>query len=388
MELSQPATIALEDREHELPAVVSREDLYALVWSEPMSRLARRFGLSDVGLAKACTRMMIPLPGRGYWAKKEVGRAPRPTRLPTLPTNAGADKREIRVRRKEAPTAAEALREEPTAIEVIVLDVLSDPHPLVAKTVKAFRGGKSQHDGYLMPKTPDCLAVRATMGTIDRAMRMYDALIKAIEHRGHVVEVQRYTRENYTEPQYRTVVLVENESVEIEITENTRRIERLRERNSDTYPKYEFVPSGNLSLAIKNGTQTRRADGAKRTLESQLGRVIHGLALAAVEIKEARRRREEYQREQLEAQRREWEEAERRRVEAGRVRALDAAIDRMHTARWVREYAAELKGNLSAHPEANTPAMQEWLAWVDGYARRIDPSQSAPTVPKDPNPYG
>lgn len=39
-----------------LPEVVSREDLDALVWSEPMSRLSRRFGLSDVGLAKACTR--------------------------------------------------------------------------------------------------------------------------------------------------------------------------------------------------------------------------------------------------------------------------------------------------------------------------------------------
>jgi hypothetical protein len=58
------------DREPELPAIVSREDLYALVWSEPMSRLARRFGLSDVGLAKACRRMMIPVPGHGFWGKE------------------------------------------------------------------------------------------------------------------------------------------------------------------------------------------------------------------------------------------------------------------------------------------------------------------------------
>jgi hypothetical protein len=382
------SAVAAGDQGPELPAIVSREDLYALVWSEPMSRLARRFGLSDVGLAKACTRMMIPVPGRGYWAKKEVGRAPRPTRLPTLPASAGADKREIHVRRREAPAAVEASREEPTAIEVVVPEILSDPHPLVAKTVKAFRGGKSRHDGYLMAKTPDCLAVHATMASIDRTMRIYDAVIKAIEERGHVVEVQKYKRENYTEPQYRTVVLVDDESVEIEITETTRRIERPRQGTSDPYPKYEFVPSGQLSLVIQNGTQSRWSDRAKHTLESQLGRFIHGVAVAAVELKEARRRREEFERQQLEAQRRQWEESERRRAEAGRVRALNAAIDRMHSARWVREYLTQLKDNLNTFPEANTAAMQDWLTWVQRYAARVDPSRSPATVPKDPNPYG
>jgi hypothetical protein len=226
------------------------------------------------------------------------------------------------------------------------------------------------------------------MGSIDRAMRIYDAVIKAIEERGYVVEVQKYKRENYTEPQYRTVVLVDDESVEIEITETTRRIERPRQGTSDPYPKYEFVPSGQLSLAIQNGTQSRWSDRAKRTLESQLGRFIHGVAVAAVELKEARRRREEFERQQLEAQRRQWEESERRRAEAGRVRALNAAIDRMHSARWVREYLAQLKENLNTFPEANTAAMQDWLAWIEGYAARIDPSRSPATVPKDPNPYG
>jgi hypothetical protein len=382
------SAVVAGDQEPGLPAIVSRDDLYALVWSEPMSRLARRFGLSDVGLAKACTRMMIPVPGRGYWAKKEVGRAPRPTRLPTLPASAGPDKREIRVPRREAPTAVEASREEPTAIEVVVPEILSDPHPLVARTVRAFRGGKSRHDGYLMAKMPDCLAVHATMASIDRAMRIYDAMIKAIEERGHVVEVQKYKRENYTEPQYRTVVLVDDESIEIEITETTRRIERPRQGTSDPYPKYGFVPSGQLSLVIQNGAQSRWSDRAKHTLESQLGRFIHGVAVAAVELKEARRRREEFERQQLEAQRRQWEESERRRAEAGRVRALNAAIDRMHSARWVREYLTQLKDNLNTFPEANTAAMQDWLTWIEGYAARIDPSRSPVTVPKHPNPYG
>ena len=49
-----------------------REDLHELVWTAPVAELAGRFGLSDVGLAKACRRAGIPLPSRGYWPKIEV----------------------------------------------------------------------------------------------------------------------------------------------------------------------------------------------------------------------------------------------------------------------------------------------------------------------------
>lgn len=48
---------------------ISRKQLYEEVWSQPMQRLAEKYDISDVGLAKACKRAGIPLPGRGYWAK-------------------------------------------------------------------------------------------------------------------------------------------------------------------------------------------------------------------------------------------------------------------------------------------------------------------------------
>ena len=41
---------------------LGREELYELVWSEPMVRLAKRFALTDVALAKTCKRMGIPVP--------------------------------------------------------------------------------------------------------------------------------------------------------------------------------------------------------------------------------------------------------------------------------------------------------------------------------------
>lgn len=60
-----------------------RQQLHDLVWSEPLSALAPRFGMSDVALAKICKRHSIPIPGRGHWAKLKAGK-PSP-RLP-LPT--------------------------------------------------------------------------------------------------------------------------------------------------------------------------------------------------------------------------------------------------------------------------------------------------------------
>jgi integrase len=52
---------------------ISRKDLYELIWSEPITTLAQRFGISDVGLAKVCRRSGIRAPPRGYWAKIAVG---------------------------------------------------------------------------------------------------------------------------------------------------------------------------------------------------------------------------------------------------------------------------------------------------------------------------
>ena len=60
----------------------SREALYELVWSESTRTLAARFGISDVGLAKACKRTNIPTPDRGYWARVAAGQECQRTPLP------------------------------------------------------------------------------------------------------------------------------------------------------------------------------------------------------------------------------------------------------------------------------------------------------------------
>jgi hypothetical protein len=66
----------------------TRQQLYELVWSGPMTTLAKTLAISGVGLAKACRRGDIPVPPRGYWARlaagQRVARTPLPRRAPGM----------------------------------------------------------------------------------------------------------------------------------------------------------------------------------------------------------------------------------------------------------------------------------------------------------------
>jgi hypothetical protein len=64
---------------------LSREDLHNAGWSEPMRVLAPGFGVSDVALAKACRRASVPVPERGFWAKRKVGARAEIPKLPARP---------------------------------------------------------------------------------------------------------------------------------------------------------------------------------------------------------------------------------------------------------------------------------------------------------------
>ena len=51
----------------------SRNDLYDEVWTTPLTRLGKKYGLSDNGVRKICRAMNIPLPKAGHWAKVAAG---------------------------------------------------------------------------------------------------------------------------------------------------------------------------------------------------------------------------------------------------------------------------------------------------------------------------
>lgn len=69
----------------QLASRYDREKIYEEIWSEPIQRVAKRYDISDVGLAKVCKKLKIPRPGRGYWAIKAAGKlTPKRPPLPEL----------------------------------------------------------------------------------------------------------------------------------------------------------------------------------------------------------------------------------------------------------------------------------------------------------------
>ena len=113
---------------------LTREELYSAVWKEPMTKVAPRFGLSDVGLAKICRKFNITRPPVGYWAKLAHG---KDVEKPPLPDLEEADLIEIR-RFREAFLAEQQATKPKAPPEVIVAERLANAHPHVALTKKAW----------------------------------------------------------------------------------------------------------------------------------------------------------------------------------------------------------------------------------------------------------
>lgn len=136
---------------------MSREELYKLVWAEPMRNIAKRFGISDVALAKRCRKMNIPVPGRGHWTRQQAGYKVAP---PPLPAWKKTYSSEIAIRRteKHAPPPIEEAEEGKELIEfekdpknrIVVSRVLEEPHPLILPTRKVLERAKPDDRGLLV----------------------------------------------------------------------------------------------------------------------------------------------------------------------------------------------------------------------------------------------
>ncbi len=97
--------------------------------------------------------------------------------------------------------------------------ILEQPHALVASSVLLLRKAKVDEDLRLRTGGMKCVALKVSLSAVDRALRIYDALFKALEARGHRVTL--VTKDNETS----TVVHVDGEQVGIEIHEQVSRTE-------------------------------------------------------------------------------------------------------------------------------------------------------------------
>lgn len=365
---------------------LKREDLYEQVWSRPMTEVAKQYRMSDVGLAKICKKLNIPVPSRGYWARKAAGRVPPRAKLSSL---ARGEQSEVVISRRELPppdpqqeTEAERLVAFEKAPENrIAVDSAFDAiHPLVARTEKSLRSARPDETGCVRPRAKDCLDVRVGPASIDRAVRILNALVKALEARGYPATGDGNGLSNRV-----TVLGVEldvalEESVDRKVRELTKAEKKEQEKHPWLYrtPRYDYSPAGNFSLRIKgsgNGERRVWSDAKRQRVEDSLNAFIAGLAHAAVRQRAAELERDRYRHEREESERRRREEERHRRLEEARARALETQIAGWRKSGEIRAYVEAVRRTAIERQGAIEPNgnLDRWLTWTSRYADWLDP---------------
>lgn len=205
---------------------LKREELYKMVWAEPVSRLARGYGLSDRGLGKICKRLEIPVPGRGYWQMKRKGlKMPVPPLRPTKKLNVtGAyihrTSKPQREGKEDNETCDLITAEKMPENKIIVPASLDSPHPLITMTQRSLIGAKVDARGLKQPRARGCLDIHVGQASIDRAMLIMDTLVKALETRGFDISVHK-------EPPFSTTVSVMDEVIKFALIEDLDRTEKI-----------------------------------------------------------------------------------------------------------------------------------------------------------------
>ena len=160
---------------------LSRQELYELVWNKPITKLAKEFGISDVGLAKTCRRHNIPLPQRGYWSKLQNQRPVPDT--PSLPASRPFDEIISIMGAKSVESDIEyhqsrLVDDLGNLPDLKVPENLIDPHPFIEKTAKILRGARKSQALITPRRNSRILDISVSHQTLERALRIMEVLVK------------------------------------------------------------------------------------------------------------------------------------------------------------------------------------------------------------------
>ncbi|MEJ7738510.1 MAG: hypothetical protein WKF97_13855 [Chitinophagaceae bacterium] len=343
--------------------VFTRQELYDLVWSESVLSLSKKYKISDVGLRKICIKNNIPLPKAGHWQKIKFAKKSSKPSLPSEHSRDEAitvmlrDENTQKVFKSLAPLIA--LKKE---IEFNLKSKLNVPRKLINPDELIVTARNT-----LINKPPDMelyvgtvstsgngLNIRVAVGSISRALRFMNTLIKALRARGHDVGIKNGA----------AYVTVEGEDFDMLI----------REKMTAEVIKDEW---GNRTIYKPTGILALRAyrewkDG-KFVLESQLSKIIAYLELAAKERKDWRIKRDK--------ERREYEERERRKKElflrqeqelSDTIKMLEES-SRFHKSQNLREYIDAVERKAVALGNDTSQQFINWLEWARKKADWYDP---------------
>jgi len=271
----------------------TRQEFYDLVWSRPMTQLAKEFALSDVALHKICRKHDVPTPPVGWWARHAAGKAVHHTPLPKSDDAdeiiiAGADLTSTDAALAGARESARILASSGAARSAVAM------HPAIGRTLAALRKGKPSNDGLVSAGGANVIRCSVAAASIDRLADVLPPILSAAAVQGFDLESSesgcqfRSATEtisfSITEAIDRTPHVMSDAEKAKEAAWRKKR-DNPKRRNSwsflledrPAFPEWDYSPSGKLGLEfeqvwIQTRTSPRRSfkDGKTQTLESMV----------------------------------------------------------------------------------------------------------------------
>jgi hypothetical protein len=350
------------------PTTITRDELYRRVWETPMSKLAKEFGLSDVGLAKTCKRLDIPYPPRGWWARKAAGQK---LVQPKLPKWDDGDQVAFEIWPTPAPTPAptappEVQEKIETAVaavtSIVVSEKLSKPHAIVAKWIadheKSQDEAKAQRRRY-----GGHWPVPADLTPTDRRQyRIFDAVLKTLEKLGGKVALDDRADVSVT---------LSGEKIAFRIIEKQKQVRTPREDGSGS--RQELVPTGKLLFKFErylpDGFRKEWLETDQRSMDEMLPEIVGHIVTVAPILAEQTRQSAENERRRREAERQREEEEQRRKTGANQWRRFIEIAKMWENAKLATAFVEELrKQEFEPGTKVGDKTIEEWLVWAEDYA--------------------
>ena len=379
--------------------IYNRETLYREVWEQPFSKVALKYGVSDVMIHKACNALNVPVPPRGYWAKIQAGQTVAKEPLPetigktALDGRNPADQRsELRIRQENASAfvflpVKERTRLIETALALHVDPDLKKLHSVLRRHKTAFTAWAKQNprdkyanwnrDAYRnKPKGEPPLWECVTEDTLPRVYRFLDPLYRAIEKLGGKVndDLSMMIRKEHvvlriTELREQTShVLTKEELKQIEKYEKEKK--RYGFAYEPTFRKNDYIPTGKLRIAAYRERFIRDNDTVG--VEEHIGEILLDLYLQSEDIKIEREKQEEAKRKEEEERRQRELYRQKYNDEVAKLEALTNAAHDYETACRIRAYIAAVEST----PELDADTL-DWITWAKAKADWYDPTVAA-----------
>ena len=376
---------------------MTRLTLFKRVWSGPLTVLAPQFGISDVALKKTCAKFDIPVPERGYWAKRQAG---KPTPQVALPARAAGMKDEVVVGARnhywygqltdediqgplpEPPSFPEDLALVRDRVRKIIGKVgvpkaMTAPHPAIARLIAqdAVRRQKQAASTYAF--SWDAPVFDSSFE--QRRLRLLNALFLAVARCGGKAEMRG--------PEAREVIIaIHQTSVAISLDRP------LKGRGKDASKGNSGTASLRFAILLGYDHEQERAawqDGEAGRLESLVQEIaVEVVTSAEISYRESCIREFEWRvkrKTQIEEDRRnrqlqiERKERERQQqLEQARVDRLLSQASSLRQAMDIRAYVDAVKNIIANETSAiSAEEIERWAKWALEQADRIDPVRSA-----------